>query len=142
LIIADGCGNTGRTRACNAAFFLELRLSAFGISLASFHYPSFIATPSGNPELVRFMPPPRTTITRGRSRFASGAVSLSIVAAITTLSCAFKAEEFRYCQETSFCRRHRKFDGQNSQATYFLHGAQQLEDGSVSGYIPSILLLD
>jgi hypothetical protein len=87
------------------------------------------------------MPSPHIAGIRGRSRFASGAVSLSIVAAITTLSCAFKAEEFRYCQETSFCRRHRKFDGQNNHATYFLHGAKQLEDGSVSGQVFNYLLI-
>ena len=67
------------------------------------------------------------------------AVTFTIAAALTTLTCAFKAEDFRYCQDSSFCRRHRKFDGQNAQATYYLHGAHQLEDGSVSGDIFKLL---
>eukprot|EP00292_Cryptomonas_paramecium_P013454 CAMPEP_0113690934 /NCGR_PEP_ID=MMETSP0038_2-20120614/18108_1 /TAXON_ID=2898 /ORGANISM="Cryptomonas paramecium" /LENGTH=217 /DNA_ID=CAMNT_0000612397 /DNA_START=120 /DNA_END=770 /DNA_ORIENTATION=- /assembly_acc=CAM_ASM_000170 len=64
------------------------------------------------------------------------------MASITTWTCAFKAEEFRYCQESSFCRRHRKFDGTNSLATYFLHNAKQLDDGSVSGELRNELNAD
>lgn len=110
-----------------------------GLGPGPAHFSNFVivcpAFVSPVPTLLRaqYMPHSSARNMQGRSRFVNGAVSLTVVAALTTLSCAFKAEEFRYCQDSSFCRRHRKFDGSNAPATYFLHGAQQQADGSVSG---------
>ena len=94
---------------------------------------AFVSPVSTSFGLAQSMPHSPARNMQGRSRLVNGAVTLTVVAALTTLSCAFKAEEFRYCQDSSFCRRHRKFDGSNAPATYFLHGAQQQADGSVSG---------
>jgi hypothetical protein len=49
------------------------------------------------------------------------------------LCAGFKSHEFRYCQDTSFCRRHRKFDGTIEKATYSVHELHQLTDGSLRG---------
>ncbi len=78
---------------------------------------------------------------RDRAGPYRGVMVISVVATLSALTCAFKSEEFRYCQDSSFCRRHRKFDGQNSVSTYFLHEAKQAEDGSVSGLSSNVYLV-
>jgi len=45
---------------------------------------------------------------------------------------AFKEEEFRYCKDSSFCRRQRKFEGQDDRATYRLHNVHVVDNGVVA----------
>jgi alpha 1,3-glucosidase len=71
---------------------------------------------------------------RAHSKTALLGGSLLVAACILLPLCdAFKSHEFRYCQDTSFCRRHRKFDGTIEKATYSVHDLQQLGDGSLKG---------
>ena len=67
-----------------------------------------------------------------RFRAAIAVLLLSLLA----VSEAFKAHEFRYCQDSSFCRRHRKFATmEHAQATYSIHDLKQQSDGSVTGQL-------
>ena len=68
-----------------------------------------------------------------RSGMLLAAVSL------VTLSMAFKAHDFRYCKDSSFCRRQRKFDGANAAATFKLAGVALQPDNSVQGELTNEL---
>lgn len=64
------------------------------------------------------------------------AVAALVLLLLVVASDAFKAHEFRYCQDSSFCKRHRKFvDIQHPQATYSLHDIKQSPDGIVRGQL-------
>ena len=57
-------------------------------------------------------------------RLPSGGRAAAVLAAASVLSLAmaFKEHEFRYCKDSSFCRRQRKNDGSNTQHTFKLGG--------------------
>jgi len=61
------------------------------------------------------------------------AAALLAAASLVTLSMAFKEHEFRYCKDSSFCRRHRKFDGSHELHTFKLGGLTMQPDNSVLG---------
>ena len=64
---------------------------------------------------------------------------LLAAASLVTLSMAFKAHEFRYCKDSSLCRRQRKFDGTNAAATFKLAGVALQADNSVLGELTNEL---
>jgi hypothetical protein len=85
-----------------------------------------------NQRALAKLPHPLQTREKMRFRAAIAVLLLSLLAA----SEAFKAHEFRYCQDSSFCRRHRKFATmEHAHATYSLHDLKQQSDGSVTGQL-------
>eukprot|EP00287_Rhodomonas_sp_CCMP768_P000544 CAMPEP_0196746782 /NCGR_PEP_ID=MMETSP1091-20130531/67077_1 /TAXON_ID=302021 /ORGANISM="Rhodomonas sp., Strain CCMP768" /LENGTH=172 /DNA_ID=CAMNT_0042093805 /DNA_START=51 /DNA_END=565 /DNA_ORIENTATION=+ len=70
---------------------------------------------------------PRSIFMPARIAFAAGMSSLLCI------SMAFKAEEFRYCKDSSFCRRHRAFDGTKEEASFALSNVKMLDDNTVQG---------
>jgi len=67
---------------------------------------------------------------------------IAFLAGMSSLLCltmAFKAEEFRYCKDSSFCRRHRAFDGTKEEATYSLSEVKMLDDNTVQGELHNLM---
>jgi alpha 1,3-glucosidase len=60
-------------------------------------------------------------------------------ASLVSLSMAFKAHEFRYCKDSSFCRRQRKFDGTHAASTFKLAGVSTQPDNSLFGELTNEL---
>ena len=71
-------------------------------------------------------------------RWARAAAVLA-AASLATLSMAFKEHEFRYCKDSSFCRRQRKFDGTNAAAAFKLGGVALQADNTVLGELTNEL---
>jgi hypothetical protein len=69
-----------------------------------------------------------------RKAFSPAGCALALVAAssLVSLSMAFKSEEFRYCKDSSFCRRHRKFAG-DDLVTFRVHNMQEQADNTFTG---------
>jgi alpha 1,3-glucosidase len=65
--------------------------------------------------------------------------ALVAAASLVTLSMAFKEHEFRYCKDSSFCRRQRKMDGSNAANTFKLAGVTMQPDNSVAGELANEL---
>ena len=68
-------------------------------------------------------------------RLPSGGRAAAVLAAASVLSLAmaFKEHEFRYCKDSSFCRRQRKNDGSNTQHTFKLGGVSMQPDNTLAG---------
>ena len=73
-------------------------------------------------------------VMESRKALSPAGCLLALVAAssLVSLSMAFKSEEFRYCKDSSFCRRNRKFAGEEL-TTYKLHNFQMQPDNTVTG---------